>query len=137
MGARGPAASENSVTRHPPKQNAKVFTAEPAKVPDLVGEYDVATVAWWDAWVDSPQAHLFTATDWQTLLRLAPLVKLYQSKPTPQLASEIRQTEAKLGATVADRDRLGWKINAPDAPGKEGDEPSGSRDRPDPREGQA
>ena len=100
-------------------------------VPELVGDYLPATVAWWGAWLGSPQVAFFAATDWQTLLRLAPLVDVYHRKPEANLAAEIRQTEAKLGGTVSDRDRLGWKISPPS------EEPSavprGSRSRPDPR----
>jgi hypothetical protein len=110
------------------------MTAPKAAPPDLVGEYDMQTIAWWDAWVSSPQSEHFAATDWQTLLRLAPLMKMYFEKPTPQLAAEIRQTEAKLGATAADRDRLGWKISPPPEPGAD-DEADGARERNDPRRG--
>jgi len=131
VGQRGPAPRETSVTRHPPKQQSKNMTAERPEVPDLVGEFGFQTIAWWDAWVGSPQVEFFAATDWQTLLRLAPLVEMYFKEPKAQLAAEIRQTEAKLGATAADRDRLGWKITPPVEP-EPGDE-AGARDRPDPR----
>lgn len=131
MGARGPAPREGSVTRHPPKQQPKNMEAATPDVPELVGDYVPATVAWWGAWLGSPQVAFFAATDWQTLLRLAPLVDAYHRKPAANLAAEIRQTEAKLGGTVSDRDRLGWKISPPS------DEPlaapKGSRSRPDPR----
>lgn len=101
-------------------------------VPGLVGDYTPQTVAWWEAWLDSPQKDFFAATDWQTLLRLAPLVDAYHRKPAANLAAEIRQTEAKLGGTVSDRDRLGWKIlPPPDKPPDDG--ARGSRSRPDPR----
>ena len=134
MGARGPKPSEHSVTRHPPKQQPKTMTAEPVDPPELDrGAYSARTLAWWDAWLESPQTVFFAATDWQTLLRLAPLVEAFFADPKAQLAAEIRQTEAKLGATAADRDRLGWKITPPPAPVGPGDEVAGSRDRPDPR----
>jgi hypothetical protein len=133
MGARGPKPSEHSVTRHAPKQQPKTMTAEAPAVPDLVGEFSFQTLAWWDAWIASPQTEFFAATDWQTLLRLAPLVEMYFKEPKPQLAAEIRQTEAKLGATASDRDRLGWKITPPAAAPADGAEPEGARDRPDPR----
>ena len=137
MGARGPKPSPNSVTRHKPKQRPRELTADRPDVPDLASAFEITflpqTHAWWQAWVDSPQAAFFAATDWQTLLRLAPLVDAYWVKPSPQIAAEIRQTEAKLGATAADRDRLGWKIEEPAAEGEQAQASAGARSRPDPR----
>ena len=131
MGQRGPAPKDGSVTRHKPKQRKRNMEAAAPGVPELVGDYLPQTVAWWSAWASAPQTVFFSATDWQTLLRLVPLVDLFFTAPTAQLASEIRQTEAKLGATASDRDRLGWKIEPPEpvsaAPAR------GSRSRPDPR----
>lgn len=134
MGARGPKPSPGSITRHKPKQRRRELMGAPVEIPSLVGEHRPETFAWWDTWVDSPQAAFLSATDWQTLLRLVPLVDLFHEKPTAQLAAEIRQTEAKCGATAADRDRLGWKIETPPEPTPEGEEkPQGSRSRTDPR----
>jgi hypothetical protein len=102
------------------------------EVPKLTGDYLQQTWDWWDTWVDSPQATFLAATDWQTLLRLVPIVDMFFTAPTAQLASEIRQTEAKLGATASDRDRLGWRIEPP-APESAPESARGSRSRPDPR----
>lgn len=131
MGARGPKPKDSSITRHPPKQRKRNMEAETPAVPELDGEFLPQTLAWWSAWVDGPQAEFFAATDWQTLLRLAPLVNLFYTSPSPQLAAEIRQTEAKLGGTAADRDRLGWKIEPPALPSDASEK--GARSRPDPR----
>lgn len=136
MGARGPAPKDGSVTRHPPKQQPKNMEAAPPDVPKLAEFFPSITflpqtLAWWDAWVSSPQADYLAGTDWQTLLRLAPLVDAFFVEPTAQRAAEIRQTEAKLGGTVSDRDRLGWKISPPPEPPADG--ARGSRSRPDPR----
>jgi hypothetical protein len=140
VGQRGPKPSENSVTRHAPKQRKRSMEAATPGVPELATSFpSIAflpqTLAWWEAWKSSPQSSFFAATDWQTLLRLAPMVDLYFTSPTAQLASEIRQTEAKLGATASDRDRLGWKIEPPAPEGAAGEKPKGSRSRPDPRKG--
>lgn len=134
MGARGPKPKEGSVTRHRPKQRSRTLAGAPVEIPKLTGEHHPNTFAWWDSWVDSPQAVFLAATDWQTLLRLVPLQDIFWEKPTAQLAAEIRQTEAKLGATASDRDRLGWKTDPPPpAPEPGAAEPQGSRSRPDPR----
>lgn len=135
MGARGPKPSQHSITRHKPKQRRRELVGAPVVIPELTGKHRAETYAWWDIWVDSPQATFLSATDWQTLLRLVPLVDLFHEKPTAQLAAEIRQTEAKCGATAADRDRLGWNIEQPPElkPEGEGEEPQGSRSRRDPR----
>ena len=135
MGARGPKPKDSSVTRHAPKQRRRNMTAAAPTVPELAEsfpeiEFRPQTVAWWEAWCASPQTEFFAATDWQTLLRLAPLVDGFFVKPSAQAAAEIRQTEAKLGGTAADRDRLGWKIESPEEP----KQARGSRVlRPDPR----
>jgi hypothetical protein len=125
------------VTRHAPKQRKRSLEAAAPRVPELASSFPSIvflpqTVAWWAAWVESPQAAFFAGTDWQTLLRLAPLVDAFFTAPAAQLASEIRQTEAKLGATASDRDRLGWRIEPP-APEGEPAPTRGSRSRPDPR----
>lgn len=132
MGQRGPKPKANAVTRHKPKQRQRTLLGAPVEIPALVGEHRAETYKWWDTWVDSPQATFLSATDWQTLVRLVPIVDLYFEKPTSQLAAEIRQTEAKLGATAQDRDRLGWKIE-PETAADEKPAASGSRGRPDPR----
>jgi hypothetical protein len=133
MGARGPVPRENSVTHHVPKQNPKVLDspAEPPAVPELHFEPHPATLAWWESWTSSPQTSLFTSTDWQALVRCAYLVESYfAEKPTAQLAAEIRQVEAKLGATISDRDRLGWKFK--DKPAEDTDD-APQPERTDPR----
>lgn len=91
---------------------------------------------WWDSLVSAPWAEKLTATDWQTARRGAKLVDLFWTEPTSQLAGEIRQIEAKLGMTVADRDRLGWNIEPPPSPepGDQGAAAKPSRRRPDPRQ---
>lgn len=135
MGQRGPTPKANSVTRHKPKQQKRSLDAKDVIVPELpVACVHPDTLEWWQAWVDSPQAAAFAATDWQALRRCAVLVELFNAKPTAQLAAEIRQIEAKIGATVADRDRLGMKFDPP-RDGAEDASPGGgsSRRRPDPR----
>jgi hypothetical protein len=135
VGARGPKPKESSVTRHPPKQRRRNMTAAPPEAPELVGEYSEKTRAWWASWLSAPQTVYFASTDWQTLLRCADLVEMFNVKPSAQVAAEIRQIESKLGGTAADRDRLGWKIEPPPESTEGSMSGGGSRSRPDPRKG--
>lgn len=88
--------------------------ARPARAPDLPKGMHPSTRAWWRAWVTSPQASLFTVTDWTRLRLLALLVDQYVREPTPARLAEIRQNEAKYGATPEDRMRLRWRFRDPD-----------------------
>jgi hypothetical protein len=77
MGARGPVPKETSSTRHRPKQKSRTLEAGTVEPPKLLGSFSDPTRAWWAAWLDSPQAPLFAATDWQALLRGAYLVEAF------------------------------------------------------------
>ena len=130
-GERGPLSKPGAVRRNKGKQKT-ALAGTTTSAPDLVGDYSAATALWYEAWTLSPQAEHFAATDWQRLLMIAPLIEAYYARPTPQLMAEIRQNEAKLGATAADRERLGWKLDAPPEKGATS-KPAGSRAKPDPR----
>lgn len=92
-----------------------------------------ATVTWYGTWATSAQASRFTATDWQRLHMLAPLVEQYFLEPSAKLFSEIRLNEAKLGGTPEDRARLRWKIDEEKPAGDDEPKKPMSRDRRDPR----
>lgn len=72
------------------------------------------TVAWWEDWRQSPQAEMWTATDWNELLVAAALHSKFWAaaeadKPATGmvlLASELRSRGGHFGATPADRARL-------------------------------
>lgn len=131
-GSRGPKSKAGAIRRNKPKATT-TFEANHAGTPELPDELRAEAHAWFDALANSPWSALYyTETDWQTILRGAYLVHAFYESPSSQLAAEIRAIEAKVGATVADRDRLGWKVQEPPAP-PEGDVPTPSRDRPDPR----
>lgn len=82
---------------------------------------------------------MYEASDWQVLIRTAYLVEAFYDAPSAGLAAEIRQNEARLGATAADRARLGWE--AATGPGAKGDgndeERVPARERSDPRKAKA
>lgn len=67
--------------------------------------WDDDVLRWYDVWRKSPQAQLFTSTDWQRLALLAPLVESHFAAPKAATMSEIRLNEERLGATVTDRMR--------------------------------
>ncbi|GAA0627283.1 hypothetical protein HPO96_36935 [Kribbella sandramycini] len=66
-------------------------------------DWDADVRRWYDGWRTAPQAQIFTATDWQRLALLAPLVERYFADPKPATMSEIRLNEERLGATHVDR----------------------------------
>jgi hypothetical protein len=63
------------------------------------------TQRWWTVWVESPLSDDFTSTDWLYLTERAVLVDDYW-KGDRKVAAEIRQRQAKFGATPEDRARL-------------------------------
>ncbi len=111
-----------------------VRTSKPARAPDLPKGMHPTTRAWWRSWVTSPQAPLFTVTDWMRLRLLALLVDAYVREPTPSRLAEIRQTEAKYGATPEDRLRLRWRFKDAGEPDDDDlgvpEQPTSSRAKP-------
>lgn len=75
-------------------------------------DYLPLTREWYDDWRHSPQVSQFTRNTWRRLLMLAPLVDQYHRHPTKEVMAELRQNEAKLGATPEDMQRLHWKVPA-------------------------
>lgn len=68
------------------------------------------TVAWWETWRRSPQATVFTSTDWDFLLDTAMLhSELWNGNGS--VAAELRLRTAKFGATPEDRMRLKLQID--------------------------
>ncbi|GAA0955740.1 hypothetical protein [Nonomuraea longicatena] len=76
-------------------------------------KYSAATREWWDTWRSAPQSAAFTSTDWMRLAMLAPLVEQYHEEPRTAILAEIRLNEERLGATIADRQRLRMKLSGP------------------------
>lgn len=84
--------------------------------PALKGSWSKSTRDWYNTWRKSPQAALFTTTDWQRLVMLAPLVESFFASPDVKLMTEIRQNETLLGATHMDRLRTRITIERDERP---------------------
>lgn len=125
MGRRGPVPADTAL-----KPNQMGYTAStlPAggytgPYPPLEGRHEPETEAWYETWATSPQAAVFLSTDWQRLQVLAYLYDdLYEPTMNDKggrqtsltaLVSEIRQNEARLGATVSDRLAMYMKVATP------------------------
>lgn len=86
---------------------------------DLIGpelpsdrEWCPATIEYFDTWRRSPNARAFEVTDWLVLLRCARMHHILEtsSRYSSMLASELRQCESRLGATIEDRQKLRMNI---------------------------
>lgn len=116
MAGRGPAPKEqHQRERDTRRRQADVVTVSQdgeIRGPELVGPYSDATRDWYLDWQTSPQASLFTNTDWRRLLLMAPIVDAYHRKPNAAALSEIRLNEERLGATYVDRLRAKIRVEA-------------------------
>lgn len=82
------------------------------------------TLAWWESWRTSPQAKIFSQSDWQSLLTTAHVADQWHKTWKVSYAAELRQRESTFGATPLDRLRLrmtwredaehGWKLSEAD-----------------------
>ncbi len=72
------------------------------------------TLDWWDRWRRSPQAQIFSESDWNSLLIAAFVADKFHKTFKVQYAAELRQREAAFGATPIDRLRLrmSWREDA-------------------------
>lgn len=72
------------------------------------------TLAWWQRWLDSPQAKIFSPSDWSSLLSTAFVAERFHRGFEVKFASELRMREAQFGATPLDRLRLrmAWREDA-------------------------
>jgi hypothetical protein len=116
MAGKGPLPKARRTRPRDEKPTTKIVAGPSGAPPMPAGDWLPATVAWWNVWVGSEQASHFTATSWQRLVMLVPLVELYWQEPSRNTLAEIRQNESKLGATPEDLMRLRWKIEPPVAP---------------------
>lgn len=119
MAGRGPAPKDPEKRRRRNADPIATTTISPeddyqVEPPELPGEvtWPVVTLAWWQTWVNSPQAKTFTATDWDFLVDTALLHARFW-KGDEKVAGELRLRVAKFGATPEDRARLRMQIGEP------------------------
>jgi len=116
MAGRGPAPKAeltrpNDQARRDAKSTA-LHVDGVVRGPDLPdGDWHPMTVAWWETWRRSAQAQLLIATDWDDLLVTALLHSALWSGDLSR-AAEVRLRTARHGATVDDRRRLLWDVDA-------------------------
>lgn len=87
--------------------------------PDLISltgrlEWPEQVSKWYQIWRTAPQAKAFIDTDWQRLGMVAYLYEQFLLDPKPNLLSEIRLNEERLGATLVDRQRARMNIERTD-----------------------
>lgn len=66
------------------------------------------TLDWWNKWLETPQAAVFSTSDWQSLLTTAFVAEKFFRTWEVKYAAELRQREAHFGATPMDRLKLRW-----------------------------
>jgi hypothetical protein len=133
MAGRGPAPKDPASRRRrnaDPVPATVVAADSEVRGPDLPGDalpvgedWHPRTIAWWDTWRHSPQAQMFTATDWDFLIDTALMHHTMWLKGKWEFASELRLRAAKFGATPEDRVRLRMKIATEEPPTTSGDKP--------------
>lgn len=77
------------------------------------GVWPDVTCRWWDAYRRSPQAQLWTDTDWFAHLATAELHALFFGDGESKVAAELRLRESRMGATYEDRLRLRLRVESP------------------------
>lgn len=87
----------------PPRLPNSYLNEEGDKVPLL---WSPLTKAWWADWVRSPQAKIFSVSDWRSLLTAAIVANKFYTTFEVKYAAELRQRESAFGATPLDRLRL-------------------------------
>lgn len=133
MGERGPAPKDPSKRqrRNKPPEFEQLPERYDGEAPPLPGrsKYLKATRDWYDTWCSSPQAAGFGETDWQALAMMAPVVDTYwrsvvAGDPKLTALAMVKKLEKDLGATVADRQRLRWRLGSATEDTEPADEPA-------------
>lgn len=92
---------------------APAAEAAPAKMPDFGEKWHPQVVAFWNDFWQSPHARQLLQIDIQALHMLIVLMQQWWTKPTVELAREIRLQRQAFGVTPQDRQRLHWEVEAP------------------------
>ena len=126
MAGRGPAPKDPSIRRRRNAEPVPVTTVSPDEqlrgpnLPiDVLPDHDQwhrRTQQWWLTWRRSPQAQMFTDTDWDFLLDTALMHHTMWTYGRWEFASELRLRVGKFGATPEDRLRLRLQITAEPVP---------------------
>lgn len=117
MPGRGPAPKDPSQRIRRNKDTLPTVIVVPddeIRGPDLPEGFDwpAQTRQWWLTWRRSPQAQMFTDTDWSFLLDTATLHAEFWLGDR-SVAAELRLRVAKFGATPEDRARLKLAVGDP------------------------
>ncbi|MFI6813757.1 hypothetical protein ACIBG7_15155 [Nonomuraea sp. NPDC050328] len=101
--------------RNKASTSAKLQADPKLRAPELPErEWHPMTLAWWaDVWA-SPMAPEFDASDRHGLFVLAVLIDEFWTKPSKDLAGEIRLQRQSFGLSPIDRRRLQWEIDRGD-----------------------
>lgn len=77
-------------------------------------DWSPLTLDWWSDWTTSPQAKIFSKSDWRSLLSTAFIAEQFHRGFEVKFAAELRLREAQFGATPMDRLRLRmtWREDA-------------------------
>lgn len=86
------------------------------------GEWSEMVQRYWATFASCPQRVRYTATAWQRLEMLLPIVERYYTTFRVEDMREIRLNEALLGATPADMQRLKWDLVDVKAPAPKSDD---------------
>lgn len=105
----------------------EVVLRGPALPDDMI--WHPRTQAWWATWRASPQAQVFTATDWDFLIDTA-ILHTALCGGNVKAAAELRLRVAKFGATPEDRQRLRMQMGGEDSPPAGRPKPEGKAAKP-------
>lgn len=134
MAGRGPAPKDPQrrarANRDPvPATILRFEHGEQPALPGGASNWPKRTLDWWSVWGNSPQAELFTATDWEFLLETALLHAKFWAGDM-SVAAELRLRVSKFGATPEDRARLRMQFaQADEADGRRPEGVKSSRER--------
>lgn len=112
----GPAPKSHAIRQRRNKSATKAVlppeVSPRSRAPALPAERDwhSMTRKWWrDVWA-SPMATEYVRADEHALFRLAVLIDMFWTKPSKEIAAEIRLQQQAFGLTPSDRRRLEWSI---------------------------
>lgn len=105
-------ARRNKASTHDILDPNERVTKAPSLTKDILGVELIRPQVhrWWRVVWRSPMAPRWLEADVEVLYLIATLRNKFVGDPTPTLASEIRQQEARLGLDVMSRRRADWRI---------------------------